>query len=229
MSPTCVAIGIWALRKGAWRLPSWWVALGMGALIFITPPMLWAVRNQRVCGYFPVLSTLRGQTFYGGNNTVTAYDFKYWGYWVFPDQIPGETPMVVMSHRMSEYDVDVTYMNKGKQFIHEHPGRMPWLLLGKLVRAYVPVPWKPIPSSIGMAGLRFVLYGFFLVGLKRHWRRLPPTYRAVFVGMVLTNVLMVLSFYGYSRFAFELEPFLMPLAAVAMVQVVVVGETRNPK
>jgi branched-subunit amino acid transport protein AzlD len=118
---------------------------------------------------------------------------------------------------MSEYEVDVYYTEKGRQFIRTHATRMPWLLLGKLVRAYVPIPWKPIPSSLIMAAIRAMLDLLFVFGLVRLWRGLPAAFRTIFLAMALTNALMVLSFYGYSRFAFAIEPFGMPLAAAAAV------------
>ncbi len=210
----------WTLRAGLWRRPAWWAVMFVGTLIFVTPPLLWAVRNYRVCGAFPVMSTLRGQTYYGGNNALTAEGFKYWGYWVFPNEIPGETPLYDLSRTMSEHEVDVYYYEKGQAYLREHPGRVPGLLLGKLIRAYVPVPWHWTAGTLGMAGARMVLYGLFFVGVCRAWCLLVRPYPAIFSGMVFTNVMMVLTFYGYSRFAFALEPFFMPFAAVALVDLV---------
>ncbi|MCE9613202.1 MAG: hypothetical protein K8T26_02945 [Lentisphaerae bacterium] len=205
----------WAWRVRLWRQPSWCALLVVGALLFATPPLLWMARNYRLCGAFPVLSTLRGQTFYGANNVLVDRTWKYWGYWVFPNDIPGETTLYDLSRTMSEYDVDVYYYDKGQAYLREHPGRVPGMLLGKIVRAYLPIPWNRTVGTLIVAAYRFMLYGLFLAGLLRLWRALPPPYPAIFVAMVLTNVTMVLTFYGYSRFAFALDPFCMPFAGAA--------------
>ncbi len=209
----------WLGLRGGWRRPAGWAALALGALVFLAPPLLWAARNHRVCGAFPVLSTLRGQTFYGGNNILVASERAYWGYWVFPNQIPGERTLLELSRTMSEYEVDVYYTDRGRAFLRENPGRIPGLLLGKLVRAYVPVPWVWSVGSVGQAGIRAGFYLLVLAGLFRLGRVLGPGDRAILAAMVLTNAAMVLMFYGYSRFAFALEPFLMPFAAGAAVAI----------
>lgn len=191
--------------------------LAMGLLLFSLPSGLWALRNYRVCGDFPVLSTLRGQTLYGGNNPVVAETLPYWGYWVFPDVIPGEKTMYELSRTMSEYDVDCYYTRKARAFIRGHKLAMPRLLLGKLIRAYVPIPWKPSLGSYAVSAVRWVLYATALAGLIVAWRRVDRTYRAILAAVMLTNVTTVLLFYGYSRFAFELDPFLLPLSAFALM------------
>jgi hypothetical protein len=38
--------------------------------------------------------------------------------------------------------------------------------------------------------------------------------------MVLTNLILVLAFYGYTRFAFALEPFLFPFAALLAERII---------
>ena len=114
------------------------------------------VRNYKISGEFPVLSTLRGQTFYGGNNDLVANTWRWWGYWVFPNAIPGETPMVELAEFMSEVDVDAYYTQRGKAWIRAHIAGLPRLALGKLTRAYVPVPWK-LTSAPFLQGSMYLL------------------------------------------------------------------------
>ncbi len=190
-------------------------------LLFLLPPLLWAGRNYHVCGHFPVLSTLRGQTFYGGNNSVVADTLEYWGYWIFPNSIPGEPTMYELSRTMSEHEVDVYYFNRGVAWVRQHAAAMPRLVLGKLIRAYVPVPWKPSAKSAAVAGCRLALYMLSGIGLCLWWRRLDPAFRVVLVAMVLANALTVVLFWGCARFAFELDPVLIPFAALALT-----GRTR---
>ena len=84
------AVASWARSRRCPRLQlrDLLAILTCGGLI-VGPSMLWAARNYRICNRFPVLSSLEGQTFYGGNNAVVAENREFWGYWVFPDDIPG--------------------------------------------------------------------------------------------------------------------------------------------
>ena len=185
--------------------------------LFLVPSFFWAIRNYHVCGHFPVLSTLRGQTFYGGNNSVVANTLDLWGYWVFPNSIPGERPMYELSHTMSEQEVDVYYFDKGKAWVKSHWSEMPRLVLGKLVRAYVPIPWKPSLKSWFVAAWRWGIYVAGIAGILLTWRRWPFSLKLIFSAMVLSNVMTVVFFWGCARFAFELDPFLIPFAVLAVL------------
>lgn len=193
------------------------LAFAVCSLVFVVPSLMWALRNYSVCGRFPVLSTLRGQTFYGGNNPIVADTLEYWGYWVFPDEIPGEKSMREMSATMSEDQVDCYYFAKGRQYIRTHWFSMPRLLLGKFVRAYVPVPWKPGWQVYAASAFRWLLYIMFAVGICSFRRAISPTYLTVLAAMILTNILSNLIFWGCARFAFAIEPLLMPIAAICAV------------
>lgn len=186
--------------------------------LFAAPTLFWALRNYRVSGAFPVLSTLRGQTFYGGNNAVVADQVEWWGYWIFPNSIPGETPMAELARQgLSELDVDRHYYQRGMDYLRENRAAMPRLWLGKLVRAYVPLPWKVSLPAYAIGVFRLVLGLAFLCGLCRGWYLIDVRYRIVLIAMVLTNAVTVVMFWGCARFAFALEPFLMPIAAGRLI------------
>jgi len=214
------------------------------AALFYLPISSWITRNYRVCGH-PVISTLRGQTIYGGNNEVVAEDLNWWGYWVFPNSIPGETPMHELAKAMSEYEVDHYYTQKAVAYLKGHWFSYPRLLLGKLTRAYVPIPWKASMGSYAVSGYRWLIYLLLLVGLARvaassfaqkaaqDKRRQeaselpelrPPTsdlrlpLPVLWAALILTNVAAVLIFWGNARFALSLEPLLLPVAAMAFLQ-----------
>ena len=188
----------------------------VGAVLFVLPCGLWLARNYQITGAFPVLSTLRGQTFYGGNNPVVAHTWEFWGYWVFPDQVPGETPMRELAKSMSEYKVDAYYHAKGLAFLRENPASVPQLLLGKLVRAYLPIPWKPHLSSLVASAYRWLIYLTAAVGVWMAWSRVGSIYRLCLPAMLLANIAVVLVFWGYVRFSFAFEPFLLPFTGVAL-------------
>ncbi|MDA1043890.1 MAG: hypothetical protein O3C57_01565 [Verrucomicrobia bacterium] len=212
-----VLMGIVFLRRPS---RARFLVLAFGALLFVLPPLGWAVRNYRICHHFPVLSALRGQTFYGGNNEIVLHDKKWWGYWIFPNQIPGETEMVKLAKTMSEYEVDVYYHDRGKAFIAAHKPEMPKLLLGKLTRAYVPIPWSRSLGSYAINGFRAVFMALAAAGLVLAWRKTDAGFRFNVTAMVLTNLLTVLIFYGYSRFAFVLEAFFVPFIGVAVASAI---------
>jgi len=70
--PFAAVAAFWGYRR---RLSWPWIrrhSLGVlaGVLLFVAPAGSWALRNYAVSGHAPVISTLRGQTFYGGNNGV---------------------------------------------------------------------------------------------------------------------------------------------------------------
>jgi hypothetical protein len=186
-------------------------------LIFLVPACVWILRNHRVAGEAPVLSTLRGQTFYGGNNPVVATNMGYWGYWVFPNQIPGETPMADLARTKSEYETDDYYFRRGIAYIKGNLHSYPLLLVGKCVRAYIPIPWKPGWGSLGVCCYRWLLYAAFLVGLCAAWRQTRGDFWFLLIAMLGTNLATVLMFYGSMRFAFPLEPFLLPHAAIGVI------------
>lgn len=194
-------------------------ALAAGVALFVLPPFLWAARNYRICHHFPVFSTLKGEVFYGGNNPVVSENLLYWGYWVFPNEIPGETPKVDLARTRTEYELDNYYDRKGKEWLAQNPSAIPRLTLGKLVRAYVPIPWKPNWGSYAVSAFRWLLYAAALVGACRCWRRAPFAYVAATAAVVLTDVVTVALFWGCARFAFVIEPFLLPFAAMGLLEI----------
>lgn len=180
--------------------------------VFFMPAGWWMVRNYQISGKFPVVSTIRGETFYGGNNFFVADNLSHWGYWIFPDDIPGETPKGELAQRMNEIELDEYYFNKGKQYLRENWLSSPRLFLGKLVRAYVPVPWKPSMGSYVTNLLRVLLYLAFFATWGIWSRRLPSLWHTVLLGMMLVNLATVLVFYGTARFTYCVEPFMLPAA-----------------
>jgi len=206
-------------RRGGRLSWSAFLRISCGLVIFVAPLFVWTARNATVSGRFPLVSTIRGQTFYGGNNPIVADTFGYWGYWVFPDDVPGETPMAELSKTLDEFEVDAYYYEKGRRFIREHAAAMPRLWLGKLVRAYVPIPWKPSMGTWAVNGYRWVLYGLALMGFLSQRRAIPTAYGVALAGVAFANVVPVLMFWGCARFAFPLEVFLLPVAGLNLNRV----------
>jgi hypothetical protein len=196
------------------------VAVGLlGLAVIALPVLLWAWRNHQVCGHFPVVSTIQGQTFYGGNNNVVAARGRYWGYWVFPDQIEGEQTMASLAGVKSEYEVNRYYQKKGVEFVAGHLSAMPMLWLGKLVRAFVPVPWNVTVETMAVSVYRWLLFIGAIAGMVLMWSAVDVRYRVALLAMVAATLATVLWFWGCARFAFAMEPFLIPFAAAAVWRV----------
>src|ERR1700722_115716 len=83
--------------------------LGILLLIAYLPAMLWAARNYRLTGRMFFLSSLEGETLYGSNNDVVATDLSKWGYWIIPDEIPGEIPKAYLARGRTDVDLNDYY------------------------------------------------------------------------------------------------------------------------
>ena len=169
------------------------------------PQAPWLVRNAIVFGKFPVLGAGGGETLYGGNNEVSArLGGKYWGYFVFPDQIPGETPLRALASRMTELQVDEYYRHKAMEWLSTHPRQIPGLVLGKIVRAYVPVPRTRGVAVLAGSAYRWVIYAFATAAVWALWQRrvrIPGVSAAALGAVVLAQLATVVLFCGYFRYA----------------------------
>ncbi len=191
-----------------------WKRFAVVAALFWLPSALWIARNYALSGEFPVLSTVEGETLYGANNNYVASTLSVWGYWVFPNEIPGETPKDDLARTMSERQIDDYYHRKGIAFLKAHWFELPRLELGKLVRAFIPVPWVAGWTSYAVFLFRGLLYGGILLSLGV-LRQLDPRYKIIVTGMFLVVLLTVLIYYGTYRFTFCVEVFLLPAVALA--------------
>jgi hypothetical protein len=210
-----VLLPVMAAVAACWvlRTRRQWVHFAILAALFWLPSGLWIARNYAVSGEFPVLSTIEGETLYGANNEHVATDLKDWGYWVFPNDIPGETAKRELAQTMSERQIDRYYHQKGMAYLKAHWPELPRLEVGKVVRAFVPVPWVANWSSDAVFFCRAILYPAILLTL-RTFVSLPGLYRLIVTGMFLVLVVTVLIYYGTYRFTFCVEVFLIPAVAI---------------
>jgi hypothetical protein len=184
----------------------------LACLIATTPSLLWAVRNYFVSGRFPLLSSLEGETLYGSNNEVVANDLKAWGSWIVPNFIPGETSKRVLAKTIpNDLALNDYYHDKAISWIKGHFREMPRLVLGKLVRGFVPVPWEPLTPSFVAFGFRFLLYAAYLA-LLPFWRsKVSPVYLLLCLSIFLVQVATVVVYYGVSRMTHTfVEVFFVP-------------------
>jgi hypothetical protein len=182
---------------------------------FLVLPVLWIARNYVVSGAFPLLSAMEGETLYGSNNAVVANDLFTWGSWVMPDYIPGEVKKQVLGRQMSGAALSAYYRRKGVEYFRANWFSYPRLVLGKLVRGFVPVPFAPLMSSYAASLCRALLFAAFLWyagtgALRSH------EYSLLLASMLLITLFTTVVYYGSVRFTFPLEVLLMPVVAAGI-------------
>ena len=118
----------------------------------------------------------------------------------------------------SEKDLDDYYYAKGKAYARAHVVALPRLLVGRLTRAYVPVPWVPDLAAYGASLVRFALLLAFFATIGTWRPKSGSLFNVFLVSIIAANVANVLIFYGSVRFAFVMEVFFIPCAAYAVSQ-----------
>jgi len=167
----------------------------------LVPALLWAVRNDLITGRFPMLSSIEGETFYGSNNDVVAFNLEHWGYWVMPDEIPGERPKLALAQQLgTDLALNDYYHRKGVDWVKTNLRSLPRLELGKFVRAFVPIPWVPLTVSYVAFFCRFLLYAFWFALLPFWWPSMNRTYLLFCLAMAVVHVITTAVFYGLYRF-----------------------------
>jgi hypothetical protein len=212
-----ILLGVTALFRPK-SLRSWsnlrlWV---LGAVLFSTPSAIWIVRNYAVSGYFPVLSAMEGETLYGGNNARVANDLNWWGYWIMPNEIPGEQTKQALAATRTEVELNKYYHDRAVEFIRDNWFSWPRLLVGKLVRGFVPVPWAPLAASYVAFLCRACVYAAFIAACFL-WRGHNVPYSLLVGAMFLVTLETTVIYYGAFRFTFCVEPFLFPFIVAAGV------------
>ena len=210
MAPFFAAAFLWFQRAHFLRTLALLAVLAIGVLATQAP---WLIRNAHVYRKFPVFGAGGGETLYGGNNDQSAaVGGPYWGYFVFPDKISGETPLRELAGRMSELEVDEYYRARARQWLAANPRKLPGLVLGKLVRAYVPVPRTRGAAVLAGSAYRWLIYALAGAGLWMLWRR-----RARVGGEALAAIIAVgaapfatvVVFCGYFRYVLPAELLLL--------------------
>jgi hypothetical protein len=199
--------------------PAWvrhWRRAVLLSAIFYVPVGMWMLRNYAVSGAV-LINAMEGETLYGSNNSVVANDLLAWGYWIFPDEIPGETPKLQLGRTMSEAQLNRYYHGKGVEFIRQNWFALPRLILGKLIRGFVPVPFVPRTDSYIAFLFRWLLYGAAAWALRRNVG-LNPVFGVFLAALLLDELTTTIVFYGSFRFTFCVEPYVMSCIAVAVVQ-----------
>lgn len=195
----CLASLLPSARR-AMRKERTFARLLLACAIATTPTVFWAIRNDSVSGRFPLLSSLEGETLYGANNEVVANDLTVWGYWIMPDSIPGEPSKLSLAKTLpSDLALNDYYHHRAVLWMKGHLLAMPRLVLGKLVRGFAPIPWRPlIPSFLSFAW-RFLLLAAYVALMPFWWSKISRIYLLLCLAMFLVDIVTIVVYYGSFR------------------------------
>jgi 4-amino-4-deoxy-L-arabinose transferase-like glycosyltransferase len=173
----------------------------------------WTIRNYSVHGEWVFVSTQGGYTFYGANNP-----------YAFGGHVPG-WPAPIKG--LPESQLDREYYRRGLAWIRTSPVDFLRLLPKKFIRlwspfqvnteiAEYPLPYATFVKAAYLSYLCLAAYGA---------TRLGPSWRpsAILYFPIICFVVTGLIFYGATRYALPMAPFLVILAAVGVVRNPVVG------
>ena len=211
--PACAVFALFFFKRDLTKVRLRRVIAGM--LLFAAPSLVWCVRNYRISGRFPLLSTIEGETLYGSNNAVVASNTIEWGYWIMPDQIPSERRLRDLARTMSEIQVNDYYHGQAVSFLRSNWADIPKLILGKLIRGFVPIPFRPRLASYLVFGCRAILYAALLWSLASSWHLIDPIYRWLCSSALLVTLATTIIYYGNYRFTYLVELLALPFIALA--------------
>jgi 4-amino-4-deoxy-L-arabinose transferase-like glycosyltransferase len=188
-------------------------ALVAAAATLVVGP--WVVRNAVVMGKPGICTIVGGYTFWGAYNPRVADNPDLWGYWVPTSSLAdAEHPL-----KGTEGEREARAWQYGRDFVAEHPDRLPVLKLHALLRVLWAYPEAgnraaDLAFRAGwIVSLPFVAIG--LVGLARR-ARTGTLYLLTPLAAVLATAVI---FYGCSRFRDGAAPVLAVFAAAGMAAV----------
>jgi len=204
--PGAAALWVILARRNKTRAVAEAALLLIGFVLVMTP---WWIRNFRVFGHIVPATTEGGYTLWVTNNERATG-----GGHCFMPEPPGEF------EGLNEHEIDRTFQRNGAQYIREHPDHFLRLAAAKFLRfwrlwPHADEPSVGLPAAI-LAGLSFTpilllaLWGAIVT--RARWRALLLLY---LLFLYYTSLHMV--FMAITRYRVPIEPYLIVLAAAALV------------
>jgi hypothetical protein len=190
------------------------VLLLVCAFVAVIAP--WTYRNYQCFHRVVLIASNGGSTFYGGNNSRVVTEPRMLGYWVSTTELPHrdwiEAQPDEISHDKMEWKLGLDWMK-------DNPGKVPLLLVLKLIRMW----WLPDfdPGRFYYAVRLLVHLPFLLLivlavpRLLRDGALRSPPWLLIHATMLATLV-TVLIFWGSGRFRDANLPVLMCYAVVGL-------------
>src|SRR5262249_3652390 len=218
--------GVAALILARHRLKQTLIGVGLCAGVFVLTLAPWAARNYLVLERFVPVAANGGEAFWGSNNQIVLTDSQYRGGWVGIVQMTEQKKMV--RELANEVDRDRLEMQYGKQFIRQNLKAVPRLFWNKLCAFWTPVPASPTRMSRLIIALSYgPLLPLMIAGGWLFLKQRPATHRVILLLPIMATVLTALVYYGSTRFRSPIEPFLLILAATAIVRLWRTSRTRG--
>jgi 4-amino-4-deoxy-L-arabinose transferase-like glycosyltransferase len=212
---------VWAVVQ-FWKQPRamlWAAAIPLVSLIMLVP---WTIRNYQVFGAFVPLASGSGDVLLGGNNQTVATDPNYYGYWLFPDNLPEYRNQLKAPN--DELIRDRLEIKLALEWIKSHPDRWWYLIHSKFRRLWTPLlqpnsPWLFQIGTLVTWGPVLVLFALaFFPTLIVFLRRRHPGW---LIHLVISHVVLNgLVFWGAARFRYPIEGLCLILASLAVVRTV---------
>jgi len=212
---------LWAgWRSG--RLRPVVVAVGMAGLILAAFILPWTVRNYLVYDDFLLLNSNAGFAMYSAQHPSHGTSFREFDVAPLPEGSWGRP----------EPELDRDLMRQGFQFILDEPGRYLLLSLSR-VRAFFefwPTPDTGLLHNVGRTGsfglfLPFMLYGLILAVRRPQF---VVRHALLFLFMAFYTLLHLLT-WAMVRYRLPVDAVLMPLAALAVLDLVQRAQAAIPR
>lgn len=214
MLPLLAVWGIWQFWSDR---PSIIRALAVPAIAGLTL-VPWTVRNYVVFHEFIPLSTGGQSVLLQSNNSIVVEDPKYFGYSIWDTQIPEYRAALQAPN--NEIQRDRLAGRFALEWLKDHPQHWWFLAQAKFRRGWSPFlqPHTPWVYRIGMLlswGPVLVLFAIaFFPTLVAFVRSRHPGW-VMHLG-ILEFTMVIVIFFGFSRYRYSIEPLCIILAAVSV-------------
>ena len=176
----------------------------------------WGLRNEATHGQLILTTTKLGYNLY-----------KYYHPTMSADQTVRTVPFPDFGER-TEPQREALLRQEGQRFMAENPGRTLWFMANKLVLLFKLTPSNEVNRQYALVSLLsyglllpFMAWGFYL-GARRGGRFVPV------LAYILFSVATKVAVFAGIRLRMQIEPFLILLAAHALVTLASPGGRRAP-
>ena len=199
--PIFLIVYLFFLSRFSMKCLKKYIILFLFVVLTLTP---WVVRNYITQGKFIPLSTLGGFLFWEGNNSFAN------GGWAYPEDYD---EIMYKTKDMTEYERNKIYFNEGMEELKSNPGRIPKLLMRKVL-----VHWAPFEEGFKMFNPYYVvIFLFGSIGIL-FFRKRTVEENALLIVFLATTATAIIIF-GDPRYRYPYESFLIIFAALAIKEI----------
>ena len=199
-----IVLAGWLFYLSGFSIEKFFKKYSMFFLFLIVTMSPWVVRNYMVHNEFVALTTATGITFWSGNNLSARGGFCF----CWPPHANTEEVK-----NFSETELQRWYFKMAFKDLAEKPGRIPKLLMKKII-----VCWAPFRRN----GVK-IFNGFYasilLLGLVGMWVSKVNPYTGILLILFLVTTLNAMIICGEPRYRYPVEPYLIIYAAVGSLLV----------